>query len=254
MLSARGEIDFPLHAFSNVGDDSEMPDTLRYVREVAIPYAAQHGIEFVTVERRPVKGPFKGQAETLYGRLTLEGSRSIPIPLRTNDLGAPGRRACTVDFKIKVLSRFAKDRGATPDSPAIVGLGISLDEFERMRTDSDESVQRLEYPLIDLRLTRDACAALIAREGLPVPPKSSCYFCPFHRPSVWVQMRQEQPELFEKAADLEALLNERRTMLGKAPMWLTRFRKPLRDAIGEQSMMQFEDEYSDMCESGYCMS
>lgn len=253
MLSARGEINYPVHVFSNVGERAENPDTLRYVREVAIPYAQQHGLEFVVTERRFHRGERAGQPEDLYDRLMKDGSRSLPIPVRMNGNGAPGRRSCTADFKIKVLSRFARERGATRDDPARVGLGISLDEFERMRTDSGEAYQVLEYPLIDLRLTRDACAALIAREGLPVPPKSSCYFCPFHRPSVWMQLRVEQPELFERAADLETTLNERRKMLGKDPVWLTRFLKPLREAIAPQTLMDFGDDM-DGCESGYCLT
>ena len=251
VLSAHGEIDYPVHVFANVGERAEHPDTLRYVREVAMPYAERHGIEFVEVRRRWQRGERAGQPEDLYDRLTKEGSRSLPIPVRMAN-GAPGRRACTADFKIRVLSRFAKERGATAASPALVGLGISMDEWERMRTDSGEALQRLDYPLIDLRMTRDACAALIAREGLPVPPKSSCWFCPFHRPSVWMRMRHEEPELFERAAQLEDLLNERRATLGKDPVWLTRFARPLRDAIGDQGMLDMEIEGA--CEAGYCMT
>lgn len=253
VLSAQGVINYPTHVFSNVGAKAENPATLAYLDAYAIPYAAAHGIEFVTVERRFVRGERKGQAEDLYDHLTREGSRSLPIPVRMHDTGAPGTRACTDAFKIKVLSRFAKERGATKADPAIVGLGISLDEYERMRLDSGESLQRLAYPLIDLRLTRDQCAAIITRAGLPVPPKSSCYFCPFHRPSTWARMRVEQPEQFEKAAELETLLNERRAMLGRDPVWLTRFRKPLRDAIGLQAVMDFGDD-GDACESGYCLT
>lgn len=248
VLSAKGAINFPLHVFSNVGHDTENPATITYLQEVAIPYAERHGIEFVVTERRRRDGT----PETLMGRLTKEGSRSLPIPIRMSN-GAPGTRSCTADFKIKVLSKFAKERGATKENRAIVGLGISLDEFMRMRTDSGEAYQKLEYPLIDLRLTRDQCVAIIAREGLPVPPKSSCFFCPFHRPSTWARMRIEEPELFERSAALEDLLNERRTMLGKDPVWLTRFNKPLRDAIGHQSMLNLEG-IDDACESGYCLT
>lgn len=252
ILSARGEIDYPVHVFSNVGERAENPLTLCYVDEIAIPYAQAHGIEFVVTGKYWQRGERAGQLDDLYDHITRPESRSLPIPVRMNDTGAPGNRACTADFKIKVLSRFAKGRGATPDEPARVGLGITLDEWERMRTDSGEALQRLEYPLINLRLTRDACAAIITREGLPMPPKSSCYFCPFHRPSTWMRMRLEQPDLFEKAADLETLLNERRQMLGKDPVWLTRFRKPLREAIGKQGMLDLEIE--DACESGYCLT
>lgn len=40
----RGEIDFPLFIFANVGDDSENPATIAYVEGIAKPYAAEHGI------------------------------------------------------------------------------------------------------------------------------------------------------------------------------------------------------------------
>jgi hypothetical protein len=44
-------------------------------------------------------------------------------------------------------------------------------------------------------------------------------------------MRRSKPELFEKACQLEDLLNERRDELGKDHVYLTRFAKPLREAI-----------------------
>lgn len=87
------------------------------------------------------------------------------------------------------------------------------------------------YPLLDLRLSRVDCMRIITAAGLPVPPKSSCWFCPFHRPDTWAQMRRDRPALFDRAADLEELLNVRRAELGKDPVWLTRFNRPLPAAI-----------------------
>ncbi|MEU8804899.1 hypothetical protein AB0C35_45775, partial [Spirillospora sp. NPDC048819] len=43
VLAAQGHIDFDRFLFANVGDDSEHPATLRYIREHAAPYAAAHG-------------------------------------------------------------------------------------------------------------------------------------------------------------------------------------------------------------------
>jgi hypothetical protein len=66
-------------------------------------------------------------------------------------------------------------------------------------------------------------------------------------------MKFYQPELFEKAADLEAFLNQRRADLERDNVWLTRFNKPLREAIGDQQMRTFAD-LDDTCESGYCLT
>lgn len=38
------------------------------------------------------------------------------------------------------------------------------------------------YPLLDWHWDRDACKGVIRGAGLPVPPKSACYFCPATQP------------------------------------------------------------------------
>lgn len=245
VLAAQGKIDFPVFLFANVGDDSEHPDTLRYVRDVAMPYAAANGIELQELTKMP-----RGQERTLYGVLTREGSRSINIPMRMNDTGAPGTRSCTSDFKIRRIAAVQKMMGATADDPAVTGLGISLDEYQRARTDSGIAWQVLEYPLIDLRLTRQDCINIISRAGLAVPPKSSCWFCPLHSLTTWRHMKEHEPELFTKSVELEKLINDRRSMLGRDPMWLTRSLKPLDQAVQHT---QHEMDFEDTCESGFCM-
>ena len=62
VLSAQGKIDFPIHLWSNVGDDSEHPASIKYVREVLMPYAAKHGIEFHELR----KTRQDGEERTLY--------------------------------------------------------------------------------------------------------------------------------------------------------------------------------------------
>lgn len=126
VLAARGEIDFRTFLFANVGDDSEHPATLTYVREVAMPYAARAGLEVQELMRHRRDG----STETLMQRLNRTDTRSIPIPVRMAN-GAPGRRNCTADFKIKVIGRWLREHGATAQNPASVGIGISLDEIHR---------------------------------------------------------------------------------------------------------------------------
>lgn len=125
-----------------------------------------------------------------------------------------------------------------------------MDEFQRMRRyEPGTSVQQLDYPLITLQLNRNDCVRIIQEAGLPVPPKSSCWFCPFHKLSVWRHMKNDEPALFDQAVALEALLNERRATLGHAPVWLTRGLIPLDQVIsGDQAEMALDDN----CESGYC--
>lgn len=270
MLAATGRIDFPLFVFANVGKDSERSATLRYVEEYAKPYAADHGIELAEVQR--VKRD--GTPETLHGRLVKPGSRSLPIPVRMSN-GAPGTRSCTADFKIKVVGKEMKRRGATAGRAcrahrpelsldcskcvqprvATIGIGISVDEIHRANNRITEPHERIVYPLLDLGLRRIDCQRIIREAGLPVPPKSSCYFCPFHRPETWHDMRREEPEEFEKACQLEDLLNQRRDELGKDHVYLTRFNKPLREAIPDGvDLLPMFDEADGLCDSGWCMT
>ncbi len=248
VLAAQAKIDFRTFLFCNVGDDSENPETLEYVRTVAMPYAQASGLDLIELQRTRF-----GEPETLYQRLTRPGSRSIGIPVRMAGSGAPGNRACTDDFKIKVVAKWIREHGATIEQPALVGLGISLDEFQRMRTDSGIAYEKLAYPLIDLRMDRQQCINIIRNAGLPVPPKSSCWFCPFHSLRMWQEMRDRQPELFQKACELEALIIKRMdTFKPGDAAYFTRKLKPL--AWATSSLVQdslFEDD--DMCESGYCM-
>lgn len=236
--------------FANVGDDSEHPATLDYVRNIATPWAKDQGITVHELHR--VRRD--NTAETLMGRLTKEGSRSLPIPVRMSN-GAPGTRSCTADFKISVVGKWLTEHGATKTDKAEVLIGISTDEIHRASNKRAMPYETPRYPLLELGLDRAACQQVITNAGLPVPPKSSCYFCPFHRPQTWAEMRRDEPELFDKSADLEDLLNERRAMLGKDPVYLTRFNKPLRDAIGEaQQMLPLTDLSPDVetCDEGYC--
>jgi hypothetical protein len=242
-----GKVDAAL--FSNVGDDSEHPATLEYVRNVATPWALERGLTVQELHR--IKRD--GSTETLMQRLMKPGSRSLPIPIRM-DNGAPGNRSCTVDFKIRVIGKWLKANGASEDDPATVCIGISTDEIQRVSNKRSMPYERPVYPLIELGLDRSACQQLIADAGLPVPPKSSCFFCPFHRPQTWAEMRRDEPELFWSSVELETTLNERRDTLGKDHVYLTPFAKPLAEAIPEaQDMLPgLEMAGGEGCDSGYC--
>lgn len=250
VLAARGDLNFRTFLMANVGDDSEHPGTLKYLAQYAVPFAEAHGIELVVLDHVMKR---TGEVRTLYQDLTREGSRSLKIPVRMSN-GAPGTRSCTASFKIKVIADELKRRGATAEHPATVGIGISLDEIGRANNRRCEPHERIEYPLLDRGLRRSDCARIIRGADLPVPPKSSCWFCPFHRPEAWHDMRRTEPELFEKACQLEELLNRRRDVLGKDHVYLTRFARPLRQAIPDGVDTLPFDEFDTGCDSGWCMT
>lgn len=252
VLQALGKLPatYDAYVFSNVGADSENPATLDYIETVAKPFMAEHEIRFIEV-RKP--GP------TLK-ELIMSERKSVVIPAYTCDGGKVRRlhRNCTDDFKVKVIDSFiAELPGVTH---AEVGLGISMDEFERVKDTNwhDEFggrklgfTKRRDYPLIDLGLTREECKRIVSSVGLPEPPKSSCFYCPFRQTNEWIEFKKAEPELFAQAVEIDEQVRSKETSVqGRA--YLHRSATPLRYAVGHQ--MSFDEYEADTCEDGFCMT
>lgn len=255
VMAAQGLIDYRTFLFCHTGEDSEDPATLEYLERYALPYAVAHEIDLLVIRHTRKRD---GAQPTI--REAIESGRDI-IPMffemtRAKDPkrnGEPQRlsRTCTSDWKAAVSARWQKEHGATADQPGVHGLGISLDEYERMKNHSGFAWQVLDYPLVAMRLTRQDLMNIIERVGLPIPPKSKCRWCPFQSTQSWREMRDGRPELFRESVVLEATINARRAAKDLAPIYLTRKLIPLEQAVaGDQASFDFDD----MCESGFCMT
>lgn len=249
-MAATGELAADVALFANVGDDSEKSATLAYVRDVMVPWAREQGFDLRIVHRLRRDGSV---APTLLQQLESAKSRSIEIPARMAN-GAPGTRNCTETYKIRTINRWLRDNGVKPSNKATVLIGFSYDEAHRMGRNKPRRYSVADYPLVDRRITREDCKRIIERAGLPVPPKSSCWFCPYQKPSEWARLRRDDAATFERAAQLEAVLIARRAGLGKDPIYLTRFAKPLAEAIQvEQDGLDFgSGPGAESCDEGYC--
>ena len=247
VLAAKGLIPYKTFIFANVGDKAESPATIKYIDQVLKPYAEKHGIEWIDVAWIDKTG----RQRDLYNEL-LTQERSINIPAYMPG-GMPGNRNCTVSFKIKPIARWIKQNAPN----CILGKGISTDEPHRATPSRESDGYTSAYPLIELGLSRSDCLDIARDAGIPQPPKSACWFCPFKTTDQWTTMRREQPDLFEKAADLEQTFQERRASLGKDPVYISgiggRKERNLRDVIPEQLGL-FGWEPEEGCESGYCMT
>ncbi|GAB3849371.1 hypothetical protein GCM10029963_33660 [Micromonospora andamanensis] len=73
----------------------------------------------------------------------------------------------------------------------------------------------------------------------------------------WGEMRRDRPSLFHSACDLETLLNARRSTLGRDPVWLSRYSRPLAEAIPEaqQTLPGLDLEPGDgLCDNSSCFT
>lgn len=249
VLAAQGRIDYHTFLFSNVGVDSENPDTLTYIEHVSKPYALAHGLDLIELSR---------PGETLLSRITGEANRGYVIPAYTPDKkrlnnGSPGRRICTEDFKIMVVAAWLKEHGATEQNPAHVGMGISREEAAARMRSSSLSYEILDYPLVDLGIDRQQCLNIVADAGLPPPPRSACRFCPHHSLRYWQTLREKSPEQFQEVVDLERFIGERQKQRGQPVVFLNRRVKPLDQlTTGDYTQSTLFDEQDDLCDSGYC--
>ena len=241
IMVANGEVETDVMIFADTG--GEHPDTYRHIRSFNA-WLKERGREIVTVKAKD--GP-------LYDYVW---NKSAVIPIRVGAANQPdvglGRRQCTRQWKITPVIEYA--RALTDERPIIMQLGISIDETHRMKDSPDKDVIR-EWPLIDLRMTREDCRRVILDAGMDEPRKSACYFCPLLGAEHFRTLAANEPELFEKAAALEDRMNEREAAKGKGKQVFIASRRgrPLREmASGQISLMDMlEPAEGDECE-GTC--
>ena len=103
-------------------------------------------------------------------------------------------RICTDRFKIRPITKTYPNY--------IQLIGIDAGEKHRIQTKTTYSEIK-EYPLIKMGLNREDCKRTIKQFGLPVPPKSGCFFCPFQRKREFQRLQKQHPELWQRVLKLE---------------------------------------------------
>jgi hypothetical protein len=171
------------------------------------------------------------------------------------------QRQCTGKWKIKPIRRWIheerKDRliarlsgleDGLPNKlePVEQWLGISLDEAERMKP-SDVQYITARWPLIEKRMTRNACIAWLRRHDLEVPVKSSCVFCPYHNRRAWYDMKDENGADWQKAVKVDEAIRKVRPPFN---LFVHPDRIPLIDISTPKENGQL-DMFSEEC-SGTC--
>jgi hypothetical protein len=103
-------------------------------------------------------------------------------------------RWCSVMWKREPIEALKAQSGIT-----VTLLGICADEPQRIHLDDISYA----YPLADRGITRGGCQRIIQAEGLEVPPRSACFFCPNARIAEFRRLFHDNPDLYERAASLE---------------------------------------------------
>lgn len=187
--------------FADTG--AEWPQTYEYMAYFETHYLAKYGyrISWITAQELGIR------KETLLAN----HQRLSTIPHRLH-------RTCTSDWKIKPLHRYCQN-------PCVYYLGIDAGEAHRAKPSRNDEIIN-EFPLIEAGIDRRECARIIRDEGLCLPRKSGCFFCPFGRIGQYRELYQLYPDLFNIVLDLEKAHDKKfntgkeiKFYLKDKPMW-----------------------------------
>jgi hypothetical protein len=109
---------------------------------------------------------------------------------------AYGFKSCSDRWKIRPQNNYIKENGLT--------IGTKLIGFDAGEPQRAKEIEGNRYPLIEWDWDRDDCIAAIERAGLPLPGKSSCFFCPNSKKSEIREMAVQYPDLAARALKMEA--------------------------------------------------
>lgn len=173
LLLIQKKIKIDLIIYADVG--SEHPETDKFINYFK-KWCKSKKLTFVTVRSH------LGNIYDYYHRNNI-------IPYRMF-------RSCTDKFKIRVINKYLKKNYS--DFRINMFLGIDAGESHRAK-----ELDGNYYPLVEHNVDRAGCISLIKDAGLKIPRKSGCWFCPFQPKQEWINLLNNDPDLFEKAIELE---------------------------------------------------
>ena len=206
---------------------SERSGTKHWRDVILPPWLASRGFPQVEVVSRLTEGPFNSRVRAELETLRDECSRSGTIPSV-----AYGKKKCSAKHKGDPQRWWAARQPWTNEEwragrKLVKVVGYDLDEQRRAdkaaiaiapppagainpltgKPPRDYGKWERErftfwYPLIEAKLGREECEELIESEGLPLPPKSACTFCPNNTLEEWRELRETEPEAFADAVTM----------------------------------------------------
>lgn len=201
-MARRGE---PVDLITFADTGGERPETYAYLALFS-DWLVAHGMPAVTLVK---KG---GRVETLEQDCLRK--RMLPSV-------AYGFKSCSQKYKGEPQDAFTNNWQPALDAWAaglkvIKCIGYDADEPQRAKFTEDNKYQ-WRYPLLEWDMGRDECIEVIRAAGLPLPGKSSCFFCPNSRREEILALPDDLKDraiALERNADLTTL-----TGLGRRWRW-----------------------------------
>lgn len=180
--------------YSDLG--SEMPETVEYVEKFKKWLIDNYQVEMTVLNPKITPEYFDPRLRKHDSIESYCIGQGI-VPLRM-------ARWCTKDWKIRPIQKWGKKHGILTHL-----IAFSSEESHRSLNSNDKIKIKKEYPLIEWDIDRDRCKEIITKAKLPVPPKSSCFFCMYRKKREWAILKANYPDLFERASKIEEAASNR---------------------------------------------
>ena len=141
-------------------------------------------------------------------------------------------RSCAKMAKIAPIRKHIKN-----NKPCFMMIGFAFDESHRAKMAYEKGIEN-RWPLIEMEITREGCKDIIAENGLLMPTRSGCFFCPFMKNVHVRELRIKHQSLFCKVEQLEEKAVARRGRVAYV------YDIPIRSYINEKQIpLLKQDEY-----------
>jgi len=183
-------------------------------------------------------------------------SRFVSLPFFSCDSdGTIGilRRQCTSDYKIRQINACIKWlyglSGNQRFPETYVYIGITFDELNRISSPEPVKFTNV-YPFVNVQRgyknaflssndpygkqwswSRFHCVEWLTNNDFPVPPTSSCLFCPYTSDADWLDMKLNDTESFEIACTFDDKIRHLKPGVLNSNMYLHRSGIPLREVV-----------------------
>lgn len=238
-------------AIANTG--REKRSTWRYLENTARPRMQAIGLDIVIAPRSLAY-------VDIYAH---NGDLLLPVWTKTGKMSA----FCSNEWKQRVINRYLKllalgytheqiEKLTTDEVQAAMQrkadepeynhwIGFTYDERDRIKSRENKS-----FPLVEMMLTKADIRTIIRAAGWPDPNSSACWMCANLDNAEWRWVRDNTPDDFERACQLDEEIRENDIFNGGTGVWLHHSRKPLRDAD-----LEAEDRKGParQCGLGLCM-
>lgn len=170
---------------------------------------------------------------------------SIPAFTQTGERVGQTRRQCTKEYKLRVIQQTIRRELLGLQPGRAVGKGVEVHQYIGFSMEETGRATRMgkpprrwfnHFPLIEMSASAEDCQKMLDRIAPHKVRKSACVFCPYREDQEWLDLKQHDPEGWNRAVEIDTALRLPGTVMNRnhdVPLFVHRSLQPL-------SLVQFD--------------